>query len=33
MKALVYHGPNMKSRDDVPDAKLLDPTDLLTSLS
>ncbi|NMM18253.1 MAG: zinc-dependent alcohol dehydrogenase family protein [Phycicoccus sp.] len=27
MKALVYHGPGKKSWDDVPDPKLLDPTD------
>ena len=27
MKALVYHGPNEKSWDDVPDPKVIDPTD------
>jgi alcohol dehydrogenase len=27
MKALVYHGPNDKSWDDVPDAAVIDPTD------
>jgi len=27
MKALVYHGPNEKSWDEVPDAKVIDPTD------
>ncbi|MGB7052392.1 MAG: zinc-dependent alcohol dehydrogenase family protein [Acidimicrobiales bacterium] len=27
MKALVYHGPNEKSWDDVPDPKMMDPTD------
>jgi alcohol dehydrogenase len=27
MKALVYHGPNEKSWDEVPDPKVIDPTD------
>jgi alcohol dehydrogenase len=27
MKALVYHGPNEKRWDDVPDPKVIDPTD------
>ncbi len=27
MKALVYHGPDEKSWDDVPDATLVDDTD------
>ena len=27
MKALVYHGPNEKSWDEVPDPKMIDPTD------
>ena len=29
MKALVYHGPNDKSWDEVPDAVLIDPTDAI----
>jgi len=29
MKALVYHGPNDKSWDDVPDPKLIDDTDAI----
>jgi len=29
VKALVYHGPNNKSWDDVPDPKLADPTDAI----
>jgi alcohol dehydrogenase len=29
MKALVYHGPNQKSWDDVPDPKVIDPTDAI----
>ncbi len=29
MKALVYHGPNEKSWDDVPDPKVTDPTDAI----
>jgi alcohol dehydrogenase len=32
MKALVYHGPNKKSWDDVPDPKLIDPTDAIVSV-
>ena len=27
MKALVYHGPNDKRRDEVPDPEMIDPTD------
>ena len=29
MKALVYHGPNDKSWDEVPDPELIDPTDAI----
>ena len=29
MKALVYHGPNDKSWDEVPDPKLIDTTDAI----
>ncbi|GAC58909.1 alcohol dehydrogenase [Gordonia hirsuta DSM 44140 = NBRC 16056] len=29
MKALVYHGPGKKSWDDVPDPKILEPTDVI----
>ncbi len=29
MKALVFHGPNDKSWDDVPDPELIDPTDAI----
>jgi alcohol dehydrogenase len=29
MKALVYHGPNDKSWDDVPDPVLIDPRDAI----
>src|ERR1700679_2099014 len=29
MKALVYHGPNDKSWDEVPDAELIDDTDAI----
>jgi alcohol dehydrogenase len=32
MKALVYHGPNEKSWDDVPDPKLIDPTDAIVTV-
>jgi alcohol dehydrogenase len=32
MKALVYHGPNKKSWDEVPDPKLIDPTDAIVSV-
>ena len=29
MKALVYHGPGSKSWEDVPDAAVVDPTDVV----
>ena len=29
MKALVYHGPGQKSWDDVPDPRIIDPTDAI----
>lgn len=29
MKALVYHGPNSKACEDVPDATVQDPTDVV----
>jgi alcohol dehydrogenase len=29
MKALVYHGPGIKSWDDVPDPRIIDPTDAI----
>jgi alcohol dehydrogenase len=29
MKALVYHGPGIKSWDDVPDPQIIDPTDAI----
>ena len=29
MKALVYHGPNQKSWEEVPDPKIVDPTDVI----
>ena len=32
MKALVYHGPNKKSWDEVPDPRLIDPTDAIVSV-
>ena len=32
MKALVYHGPGMKSWDDVPDPKLIEPTDAIVQV-
>jgi alcohol dehydrogenase len=32
MKALVYHGPNKKSWDEVPDPTLIDPTDAIVSV-
>ena len=32
MKALVYHGPGMKSWDDVPDPKIIDPTDAIVQV-
>jgi alcohol dehydrogenase len=32
MKALVYHGPNDARWDEVPDPKLIDPTDVIASV-
>jgi alcohol dehydrogenase len=32
MKALVYHGPGKKSWDDVPDPKIIDPTDIIVKV-
>lgn len=32
MKALVYHGPNQKSWDDVPDPTILKPTDAIVKM-
>jgi len=32
MRALVYHGPNTKSWDDVPDPKLIDDTDAVVGV-
>jgi alcohol dehydrogenase len=32
MKALVYHGPNEKSWDEVPDPELIDPTDAIVAV-
>ena len=32
MKALVYHGPNQKSWDEVPDADLIEPTDAIVDV-
>ena len=32
MKALVYHGPNKKSWDEVPDPALIDPTDAIVAV-
>lgn len=32
MKALVYHGPNEKSWDEVPDPELIDPTDVIVEV-
>ena len=32
MKALVYHGPNKKSWDEVPDPKVIDPTDAVVAV-
>ena len=32
MKALVYHGPNKKSWDEVPDPTLIDPTDAIVAV-
>ena len=32
MKALVYHGPGQKSWDEVPDAKILQPSDVIVKM-
>ena len=32
MKALVYHGPNQKSWEEVPDPKIIDPTDVIVAV-
>lgn len=32
MKALVYHGPGLKSWDEVPDRKIIDPTDAIVRI-
>ena len=32
MKALVFHGPNLKSWDEVPDPQLVDPTDAVVQV-
>ena len=32
MKALVYHGPGSKSWEDVPDAAVVDPTDVVVRI-
>ncbi|MEO9221188.1 MAG: zinc-dependent alcohol dehydrogenase family protein [Mycobacteriaceae bacterium] len=32
MKALVYHGPGLKSWDDVPDARILEDTDVIVGV-
>jgi len=32
VKALVYHGPNQKSWEEVPDAKIIDPTDVIVAV-
>src|SRR6202044_2963946 len=32
MKALVFHGPNEKSWDEVPDPELIDPTDAIVAV-
>src|SRR3954451_17065385 len=32
MKALVYHGPNTMSWDEVPDPRLVDPTDAVVQI-
>ena len=31
MKALVYHGPGKKAWEDVPDAAIQDPTDVVVT--
>lgn len=32
MKALVYHGPHLKSWEDVPDPRIIDPTDAIVAV-
>jgi len=32
VKALVYHGPNQKSWEEVPDPKIIDPTDVIVAV-
>jgi alcohol dehydrogenase len=32
MKALVYHGPNQKTWEEVPDPKIVDPTDVIVQV-
>lgn len=32
MKALVYHGPNQKSWEEVPDPRIIDPTDVIVAV-
>jgi len=32
VKALVYHGPNQKSWEEVPDPKIIDPTDVIVQV-
>lgn len=32
MKALVYHGPNQKSWEEVPNPKIIDPTDVIVAV-
>ena len=32
MKALVYHGPNQKSWEEVPNPKIIDPTDVIVQV-
>jgi alcohol dehydrogenase len=33
MKALVYHGPNVRALDEVPKPKIIDPTDVIVKLT
>ena len=32
MKALVYHGPGQKAWQDVPDPRIVDPTDVIVAV-
>ena len=32
MKALVYHGPGQKAWQDMPDPKVIDPTDVIVAV-